>query len=115
MAMAIGFRKFCNTTLVRAKVNPLMKEVLLGHRTGLEDNYFRPQTEEVLEEYLKAVNLLTINEENRLRLKVEELINDQDEIQLMRAKHEQEMKVMREEMENKFQQLLTKIDVTRLG
>jgi integrase len=73
VAMAIGFRKFCNTTLVRAKVNPLMKEMILGHRTGLDDNYFRPQPEEVLDEYLKAVNLLTINDENRLRTQVEEL------------------------------------------
>jgi integrase len=109
VAMAIGFRKFCNTTLVRAKVNPLMKEIILGHRTGLEDNYFRPQPEEVLEEYIKAVNLLTINDENRLRIKVDELTQKQDEIQLMRSKHEHEMKTMREEMSKHFSQIMSMI------
>jgi len=73
VSMAIGFRKFYNTNLVRAKVNPLIKEIILGHRTGLDDNYFRPQTDEILEEYIKAVNLLTINEQNRLKMQVEQL------------------------------------------
>lgn len=68
-----GFRKFANTNMVRAKVNPVVKEMLLGHTTGLDDNYYRPSQEEVLEEYLKAIDLLTINEENRLKIKVEEL------------------------------------------
>lgn len=36
------------------------------------------------------------------------------EIQRLREKQEQDMKLMREEMENKFQQILTKIDVTSL-
>jgi integrase len=56
VALTIGFRKFYNTNLVRAKVNPLIREIILGHKTGLDDNYFRPQAEEILEEYLKAVN-----------------------------------------------------------
>jgi integrase len=68
-----GFRKFVNTNMVRAKVNPVVKEMLLGHTTGLDDNYYRPSKEEVLAEYLKAIDLLTINEENRLRKKVVEL------------------------------------------
>ena len=63
---------------------------------------------------IKAVDLLTINEENRLKIKVEELTERRDEIQLMKENHEQEMKAMRDEMENKFQQILSKIDVTTL-
>ena len=60
------------------------------------------------------MDLLTINEENRLKIKVEELTERRDEIQLMKESHEQEMKAMRDEMENKFQQILSKIDVTTL-
>jgi integrase len=56
-----GFRKFANTQMVRAKVNPVIKEMLLGHRTGLDDNYYRPSQEEVLQEYLKAVDLLSMS------------------------------------------------------
>ena len=45
----------------------------------------------------------------------EEIKQQEDkELQAIAERHEQEMKVMREEMENKFQQLLTKIDVARL-
>lgn len=36
-------------------------------------HYIRCSPEEMLQEYLKAVDLLTINEENRLRGQVEEL------------------------------------------
>ena len=70
-----GFRKFFNTNLVRAKVNPAMKEMLMGHSIQLDDNYYyyRPGQNEILEEYLKAVKLLTINEENRLKIKINEL------------------------------------------
>jgi hypothetical protein len=65
--------------------------------------------------YIGAIDDLTINEENRLRIKVDELTQKQDEIQLMRAKHEHEMKTMREEMEHKFQHILAKIDTRKLS
>jgi polyhydroxyalkanoate synthesis regulator phasin len=35
--------------------------------------YYKPTQEEMLEEYKKAVNLLTINEENRLKIKIHKL------------------------------------------
>lgn len=37
-----------------------------------------------------------------------------NEIQLMKITHEKELKAMRQEIENKFQQLLSKIDVVKL-
>ena len=42
-------------------------------------------------------------------------IDKQNETQTMQEKHEQEMKAIREEMENKFQQILTKIEVGKLS
>ena len=68
-----GFRKFANTQMVQAKVDAAAKEMLLGHSIGLDDKYYRPTPEQLLDEYLKAVDLLTIDENNRLRRKVEEL------------------------------------------
>jgi integrase len=68
-----GFRKFFNTNLVRAKVNPQIKEMLMGHSIDLDDNYYKPTADERLQEYLKAVNLLTINEENRLRMELSDV------------------------------------------
>ena len=44
--------------------------MLLGHMIGLAFAYYKPIQEDMLNEYLKAVNLLTINEENRLKQKV---------------------------------------------
>lgn len=70
-----GFRKFFDTQLIYADVKPAIKEMLMGHSIGLDDHYFKPSESEVLQEYLKAVNALTVNEENRLKIKVEELSN----------------------------------------
>jgi len=39
----------------------------------------------------------------------------ESEVQVLKQKYEQDMKSMREEMENKFQQILSKIDVATLG
>jgi integrase len=106
VARAHGFRKFANTNMVMAKVNPAIKEMLFGHRAsiGLDDNYFRPSPDEILKEYLKAVDLLTINESNRLKRKVEQLSKEQSEIEIMRLKHEQEIKEMKSRLAAQEQQ-----------
>mgnify|MGYP003985330851 CR=1 FL=1 len=48
---------------------------MIGH-TGLiplDKNYFRENTEELIEEYLNAVPVLTISDEERAKLQVHEL------------------------------------------
>ena len=59
-----GFRKFFTKQLVDSKLNPEIREMLLGHKIGLASAYYKPTEQEMLNEYLKAVNLLTKNEEN---------------------------------------------------
>jgi len=39
----------------------------------------------------------------------------ESEVKRLQEKYEQDMKSVREEMENKFQQVLTKIDIAKLG
>jgi hypothetical protein len=68
------------TQLVNSKVNPEIREVLLGHKIGLAGVYYKPSEDDFLEEYLKAVNNLTINEENRLKMKVEKLEIEKSEM-----------------------------------
>ena len=46
---------------------------LMSHDTGVVQHYYRPTEDDLLTEYLKTVDLLTINEENRLKIKVDEL------------------------------------------
>jgi integrase len=70
---AHGLRKFFDTNLVRAVVHAIKIDALMGHKRGIQSSYFRPSDDELLEEYVKAIDLLTINEENRLKIKVEEL------------------------------------------
>ena len=78
-----GFRKFFNTNLVRAKVNPQIKERLMDHSIQLDKNYQKPTAEERLQEYCKAINLLTINEENRLRIQVQQLTKEKDKLEIL--------------------------------
>ncbi|MGI0033212.1 MAG: hypothetical protein ACRD97_08070 [Nitrososphaeraceae archaeon] len=98
-AMFHAFRKFFDTSLVDANVNQLIKELLMGHSVGLDNSYFRPNEEKMLTEYVKAVNNLTINEENRLKIKVNQLTERQDEIDLMKLKHEKEMEAMDQKLD----------------
>jgi integrase len=80
-----GFRKLVNTTMVRCKVDPLIKEMLLGHHTGLEENYYRPEEQELLNEYLKCVDSLTVNNEFRLQRRVQELTIKADKVDELSA------------------------------
>ncbi|CAN5548404.1 hypothetical protein BH18THE1_BH18THE1_02830 [soil metagenome] len=73
VAIAHGFRKFFTTQLVQSKVNPEIREMLLGHKIGLASAYYRPTEDEMYAEYEKAIDPLTINEENRLKKKIETL------------------------------------------
>ena len=83
VAIAHGFRKFFTTQCINSKVDPQVREMLLGHKIGLASCYYRPTEEEILNEYLKAVDLLTINEENRLKRKVEKLEIERNRMDIM--------------------------------
>ena len=96
--LTAGFRKFFDTQLIYARVEPRTKELFMGHSIGLDDHYFTPGDTYVLQEYLKAVDNLTINEENRLRIKVEELTKNKNEIETMEFKHREEIATIREQM-----------------
>lgn len=48
-------------------------KMLMDHSFGESENYHKPTEEELLEDYLVAVDLSTINDEFRLRKKVERL------------------------------------------
>jgi integrase len=68
-----SFRKFFETKCQNAKMNHNNIKLLMDHSLGESQNYHRPTEEELLEDYLSVIDLLTINEENRLKRKVEKL------------------------------------------
>jgi integrase len=111
-----ALRKYFATSLETDGVNPVYIDLLLGHDMGLKSTYSKPSPMQLLEGngnkvlgYLHGIDTLTINEENRLKSRVTELTAKQDEIMLMRLKHEQEMKSVREEMHKQFDQIMVMI------
>jgi hypothetical protein len=68
-----GFRKFFKTHAEQV-MKPINVEILMSHSTGVSDSYYRPVEKVLLEDYLKAVDLLTINTNKAtLKKQVEEL------------------------------------------
>ena len=47
--------------------------MLLGHKIGLASSYYRPTEQDMLDEYQKAEDNLTIDPANRLRREIETL------------------------------------------
>ena len=74
-------------------------KLLMDHSLGESQNYHRPTEEELLEDYLNVAELLTINEERRLKSKIEKMKIQQDELDLMKLKHEKEMQAMNEKID----------------
>ena len=62
-----GFRKFAITQMAKAKVDTEIAKILTDHTIGVRGKYLKYTDDDLLQEYLKAVDLLTINEENRIR------------------------------------------------
>jgi len=73
-----GYRKFFKTHCEIAGMKPINIEKLMGHSTGISDSYYRATEGEILSDYLIAIDSLTINEENRLKHKIEELNEKND-------------------------------------
>jgi hypothetical protein len=60
---AHGLRKFYKTRAEQA-MKPINVEITMGHNIGLSACYYRPSEKELLEDYLKAVDLLTVDNMN---------------------------------------------------
>src|SRR5215208_1638363 len=60
---AHGFRKFYKSRTEQV-MKPINIELTMGHDIGISASYYKPTEREVLEDYLKAVPLLTINGDN---------------------------------------------------
>jgi integrase len=56
VAKSHGFRKFFTTQVVNSKVNPEIREMLLGHKIGLASCYYRPTQQEMFQEYEMAIS-----------------------------------------------------------
>lgn len=66
--LAHGFRKFFETQTQKV-MNHNNVKILMGHSAsmGLSKNYYKPTEKDVLQDYLKAISLLTIEDEFNLK------------------------------------------------
>src|SRR5919106_6234971 len=70
---AHGFRKYYKSR-AEQMMRPINVEITMGHNIGISASYYRPTEREVLEDYLKAIDLLTVNGDKViLQKQVEEL------------------------------------------
>jgi site-specific recombinase XerD len=99
--IAHAMKKFAATNMVRAKVEATYREYLLSHKRGrremkvdqLEMIYDRPEESDLLREYVKAIDFLTISYENKLQHQVEKLKADAADLDMMK-KNYLDMKLM---------------------
>lgn len=124
-----GFRKYFKSRAEQI-MKPINVEILMGHSIGISDSYYRPKESEILNDYLKATGVLTLNsddgvlkkqvqnleEENRKNEYIVKgkLKEKEDQINQLNEKYEKNINLLKEEMEDKFQQLLAKINVSKL-
>jgi hypothetical protein len=60
-----GFGKFFKTHCEQV-MKSINVEILMGHTIGVSDCYYKPSEKEILEDYLKAINVLTINNKQKV-------------------------------------------------
>jgi integrase len=84
-----GFRKFFTNKLIESGVTTEHRFLLEGHALkGNDSAYVRISEKQLLEQYLKAVNNLTISNEERLKVKVEKLQIDANQYESLRDEFE---------------------------
>ena len=71
---AHGFRKWFKTRCELAGMKSINIEILMGHSIGISDSYYRATETEVLEDYLRAVEYLTISDESKLKKRVTDMV-----------------------------------------
>jgi integrase len=99
---AHGFRKYLLTALTEVGIDPQYRKILLGQNLGLDESYLKPTEQQVLQQYVKAIDTLTFNDEYRLQRKVVVLEKKQDDIDLMKLEQKKKDKRL-EDLEKSLQ------------
>ncbi|HEX2407332.1 MAG TPA: hypothetical protein VHJ38_09010, partial [Nitrososphaeraceae archaeon] len=119
-----GYRKFFKTRCELGGMKPINIEKLLSHSIGISDSYYRATEGELLDDYLKAIDSLTIDERNKLKKRIDKLeeknedekyiikakLQEKEEkIQKLEQKYENDIKTLREDMNNQLSQMMLMI------
>lgn len=87
-----GFRKHVISTFIKAGLRHEIRELIVDHATHLDQNYYRPNEEEVLSEYMKAEPYLTIDSSARLAQENQILTMDRNRLESRLERLEQACK-----------------------
>ena len=86
-----GFRKWFKTRCELAGMKPINIEKLMNHSIGISNSYYRATENDLLEDYLKVVDFLTISKESKLifenqqmKIRNESFQREKDELNLLR-------------------------------
>jgi hypothetical protein len=98
-----GYRKFFKTRAEQV-MKPANVELLSGRDIGVSGSYYKPTEKELFEDYIKAIDLLTINEDNKKleRQFVELKEKSEDNEYIIRARlheKESEMQIMKQQIQ----------------
>lgn len=111
---AHGLRKFYKTRAEQV-MKPINVELTMGHDIGISGSYYKPTEREILEDYLKAIDMLTINYDKlTLQKQVSELTEKSKEenytIKGKLSEKEKEIDVLRKQQGERDDALATLSD-----
>jgi hypothetical protein len=124
-----SFRKWFKTRCEIAGMKPINIEKLLSHSIGISNSYYRPTENELLEDYLKCIDLISLDKENKLQKQLHKYVDKNneetyiikgklqekdEEIRSLKQKFESDMTIFQEKMEKRMQELFLKVDVQKL-
>jgi len=96
-----GFRKFFKTHSEQF-MKSINVEILMGHTIGVSDSYYKPSEKEILEDYLKASDVLTILKNNDLVI--------EKEFDKLIEKNEKNEQIIKSKLQEKDDALITLSD-----
>ncbi|MDN5844879.1 MAG: hypothetical protein L0H53_01220 [Candidatus Nitrosocosmicus sp.] len=93
----------------RSRLDKTIREMLVGHATGLDKVYYMASDEEIYSEYLKAIPNLQICADFSPISKKQEDQKKKDGLFELKQKYEKEISSLREVINNKFTRIFSLI------
>jgi hypothetical protein len=82
-----GMRKWFKTRCEMSGMKSINIEILMGHSIGISDSYYKITQDDLLAEYLKALDYLMISNETQLQKQYDQIqLQNQNDIKLVKGK-----------------------------
>lgn len=115
------FRKWFKTRCEIAGMKPINVEILLSHNVGISSSYYRPTETDLLVDYLKVMDLLTFDKQDKIKkdlIKYEE--KSREDIYLIKGKLQEkdvEINKIKEDAKNEddvLNKLLAEVETLKM-